>query len=219
MTSVVEAQVLELLAVGLTVAREVDEVADEHGELLELGARGGERRRALLGRQVAGAGEQLDVRPDRRQRRAQLVRCVGDELALGLLGGLERGQHRVERIRQAVQLVAGAAGGDAPAEVAGLRDVLGGLGQAAHRRHRAARDEQPETAAGGDAGHDHEHEDEPQLEQLVVDLGERARHDHGVAAGVARREDADVGAANVLVGEERRLLARRDQARIPMTQV
>ena len=78
------------------LARELDEVRDEQAHLLELADDVAEQRLALLVREVAPAGEHLDVRAQARQRRPQLVRGVRDELALRALRLLERGQHRVE---------------------------------------------------------------------------------------------------------------------------
>ena len=77
--------------------------------------------------------QDLDVRAQAGDGGAQLVRGVGDELALGVHGcverahrPLERVEHRVEAAGQAPDLVF-ACGLDAPAEVLGERDVLGGL--------------------------------------------------------------------------------------------
>ena len=66
-------------------AREIDQIADEDREVLELAAhRGQDVQRARPAASRRGALEQLDVGADRGQRRAQLVRGVGDELALGI---------------------------------------------------------------------------------------------------------------------------------------
>ncbi len=76
--------------------------------------------------------------------RAQLVRGVGDELALGVHGGVERGhrdlervEHRVEADRQAPDLVI-ARRRDASGQVLGLGDVLGRAGQAPDGLHGGA---------------------------------------------------------------------------------
>ena len=55
-----------------------------------------EQRSRSSGASAFGRAEQLDVRPQARQRRAQLVRRVGDELALRARRVLESGEHRVE---------------------------------------------------------------------------------------------------------------------------
>ena len=62
-------------------------------------------RSRSLGVGRAAAGQHLEVRAQRGERRAQLVRGVGDELALRALTSLERLEHRVERGRQARDLV------------------------------------------------------------------------------------------------------------------
>ena len=90
-------------------------------------------------------GEHLDVRAQRRHRRAQLVRGVGDELALGGDRALQRVEHRVEARGQLADLVL-ARDLDPAAEVLGLRDVARRLGHAHHRGHEAARGEPPERA-------------------------------------------------------------------------
>ena len=79
------------------------------------------------------AGEHLDVRTQARERRAQLVRCVGDELSLLAVGILEGGEHRVEARAQPAQLV-GAVRLDPLRQIARLRDPLRRSRQAPHRR-------------------------------------------------------------------------------------
>ena len=79
---------------------------------------------------VEHLGEQLEVREDARQRRAQLVRGVGDELALArerVLGlgprGLEAVEHLLQRAPELGDLVVGARARERRAGVAGLGDV------------------------------------------------------------------------------------------------
>ena len=83
-------------------------------------------------------GEQVEVGAQRRQRGAQLVPGVGDELALPVARGGQRGQHRVERARQPGDLVV-ALDLDR-VELLGAGDVLGGVGQPAHRSQAVAGD-------------------------------------------------------------------------------
>ena len=116
------------LAVELDVAGEIDQVADQHRQLVELGDDVGEQSLALLGRHLLGMGEDLDVGAQAGERRAQLVRGVGDELALGVDRALERVEHRVEAAGQAAQLAA-AARVDAATEVAGLGDLASRLAE------------------------------------------------------------------------------------------
>ena len=96
----VEPHVLAL-APRLVAARELDQVGDEHPELGRLLLDVGQQPRALVGRQRVGLRQHLDVRAQARDRRAQLVRGVGDELALGGDRALERVEHRVEVLRPA----------------------------------------------------------------------------------------------------------------------
>ena len=82
------------------VAGQLDQVPDEGGELLELRADVVQQLLALLGRQPAGGvglGEQVEVRAQRGQRRAQLVAGVGDQPALAVARRGQRDEHRVER--------------------------------------------------------------------------------------------------------------------------
>ena len=73
-----------------------------------------------LRRGVGLAGEDLELAANRGQRRAQLVRGVGDEAALAGKGILEPVEHVVERLRQGADLVAGALGPDPAVELAGV---------------------------------------------------------------------------------------------------
>ena len=81
------------------VAGQLDEVADEGGQLLELRADVGRAARCARRRaaSAAGLGEQVDVGAQRGERGAQLVAGVGDQPALPVPRGGERGQHLVER--------------------------------------------------------------------------------------------------------------------------
>ena len=75
------------------VAGQLDEVADEGGQLLELGADVVEQLGLLLGGQPAGLvglGEQVEVGAQRGERRAQLVAGVGDQPALPVARGRQR---------------------------------------------------------------------------------------------------------------------------------
>ena len=101
----VEPHVLHRGLVGLLVAGELDQVADERAQLLQLGDQVRAQPVAVAGVGRAAAGEHLEVGAQARERRAQLVRGVGDELALCALRTLERLEHGVERGRQARDLV------------------------------------------------------------------------------------------------------------------
>ena len=114
-------------------AGKLDHVADQRAELLALLEDVGEQPVAVvLGERVAGE-QHLDVRAQARDRSAQLVRGVGNELALGPDGLVERGagalqslDHRVEARGELADLVVGVVL-DPARQVLGVGDVLGGL--------------------------------------------------------------------------------------------
>ena len=83
---------------------------------------------------------ELELGPQQRQRRTQLVPRVGHEVTLALERVLEPGQHLVQRLGEPVQLVAGAAKLQAPGEVLG-RDAPGGARHLVDRLQRLAGDE------------------------------------------------------------------------------
>ena len=168
----VEAHVLDLDLLDLGLGQ-VDEVADEHRQLAQLRLRGGHDAARSRGGQALAERERVEVGLHARQRRAQLVRGVGDELALGQARALERGEHRVEARGQPPELVL-LAGVDAMAEVLRARDAFGGAGQAAHRHERRARDEQPERRGERDAAQAHDRQHELQVGERAVDVGSAA---------------------------------------------
>ena len=97
---------------------------------------GDERGRRAMAREV------LDVPAQRSQRRAQLVRRIGDEAALRLARALEAVEHRVERRREAADLVGAVRVGETAARVARAPDLAARRGRAvraaAARRASAA---------------------------------------------------------------------------------
>ena len=101
------------------------------------------RRRAAARAPPAAASslacEHLDVRAQARQRRAQLVRGVGDELALRAARLLERGEHRVEARGEPAELVLGRRTRCAGRGRRVAVTLLGGLGEPPDRRERGAR--------------------------------------------------------------------------------
>ena len=101
----VEAHVV-LLGRRLAVARELDDVAHERRHLVELAVHVALELAAALVGQRSRPQQHLEVRAQARERRAQLVRRVGDELALGGDRLLERRQHGVEAGGEPAQLVA-----------------------------------------------------------------------------------------------------------------
>ena len=179
----VELELLEV-ALGRVLAGELDEVADERGQLAQLRQQVLAQLRALLGRQLGRAREQLDVGLHGRQRRAQLVRRVGDQLALRTARLGERVEHRVEAARQAGQLVV-ADRLDAPGEVLRRRDVARAAHQPADRPQRAAADEAAEQRGQADAGEARRRRAPPRAGASCVDLFERARRLQRLALGEA----------------------------------
>ena len=119
-----------------------------------------EQTPALFGLERHVAAEDVDVRLQARQRRAQLVRGIGDEAALRLERLLERGEHRIEGRAEARELVLPAFG-NTLARLAGLRDPFGRRREAAHRSQGRARDEGARRSGGGDPAERHEDQDEP----------------------------------------------------------
>ncbi len=209
----VQAQRLVRLVRRLAVARELDEVADQLAQLLELEHEVAAQALAVGRRQRAPRPEDLEVGAQRRERRAQLVRGVGHEPALRPLGLVQRAEHRVEGGGEARQLVA-ASGLDPAREVARACDVLGRLGQLGHRPHGVARRQTAEEGGEQDARDRDEAEAEPQIGERAVDLGERARHLEGQAGRGAAGEHPHVDAVDVLVGEELAAAAVGDGAHL-----
>ena len=130
----VQAHVLHLDLLDLRLGQ-IDQIADQHRQLPQLRLSGGQDPRTLARGQLLAHRQRVEVGLHARQRRAQLVRGVGDELALCEARALERGEHRVEAPRQSPELVL-LAGLDAVAEVLRARHAFGGARQAAHRDQR-----------------------------------------------------------------------------------
>ena len=221
----VEPHVLEL-GRRLLAARELDQLRDQVGHLAELLDDVGEQALALTGRKLAVAGEHFDVRPQARQRRAELVRGVGDELPAGSRRLLECAEHRVEARRKAADLVP-ATGIDPPGEVARDGDLLSRLGQSAHRDERRPRDHEPEPRRHEDPSGGDQDQEQLDLVERVVGFLERARdldreardrrvleRDHADARPVGacvREEGAPLATCNcdrTLVHRKREVLAR-----------
>ncbi len=160
--------------VGLLAARELDELADERRHRLELLLNVGDQLRALARVERARVSEQPDVRPQRRDRRAQLVRGVGDELPLGAQRRLEGGEQLVETRRERL-ISSRPRWPGALAQVAGLDDPLGRLGQPPKRRDSRARDERAEDRGDADATERDEDKQPAQMREVPIDVEERAR--------------------------------------------
>src|SRR5581483_1903496 len=148
---------------------------------------------ALLAREASAVEEDLDVRAQRGDRRAQLMRGVGDEVPLGLDRALQRLQRPVEAVSEAGEL--GRAALLEPLRaVERVGDTLGAAREAADRRQRRAADHAAEPGGDEDAGDDRDQEDDEELVELVVDGGEGQQDLDGmVVDGVGHRVDPQVG--------------------------
>ena len=132
------------LAVGVG-AGEQQQVGDEAAHPLRRAQR---RARGLAALAVEHLGEQLEVGEDAGQRRAQLVRGVGDELALARAAS-PRSRRATPRAPSSIAVAASGPArrprrrrrgwGIAAPGVAGALDVARGGGQRGDRAHRAAR--------------------------------------------------------------------------------
>ena len=174
-------------------AREQEQVRDQPAHPTR-GAQG--RGGGLLLLAVEHLLQQLEVGQHRGQRRPQLVRRVGDELALAGQRRLrlaaclvERVEHPVQRASELGDLVLALGVRDPARRIASALDRAGGLGELGDRGHRAP--------CGGDAGQQRERgaaeHAEPDEEAHAVggglDVGEAARVLHEPDA--AERLDLD----------------------------
>ena len=197
-----------LLASG-TIGREFHQFGQECRQLsgLELqvvddGAPvlGGER----AGRGQLGAGQQLQVGAKAGQGGTHLVRGVGDQSLLLVLGLCERFDHGREAGRQAADLV-GSGGGHGCREVAGGSDVLGGRGESPDGSDDARRQGEPD--GGGD--HDARERDQQQADaepvEHAIGFARFPGELDGAALGERHRDDtnrfvADPGPREGVVG-------------------
>jgi hypothetical protein len=166
---------------------------------------------AALAVEVRIGLQHLQVRAQAGDGRAQLVRRVGHELALGGHGPLEGIEHVVEAAGQARQLVA-AGRVDAPAEVLRGGHVLGRALEAAQRLGRPAGDGPPEQRGGGDAACRDQQEDQAHAMQERVRLAHGAGDLDGPATGQRRDEQAHGVAADLGVCQHGAAPAGRDVA-------
>ena len=130
--------------------------------------------------------EHLDVGAQARDRRAQLVAGVGDEVALRLGRLLERVERRVEAARQARELVL-ALDLQPLREVGIRRSAPRSAGEARHRRQRRRATTPPSTAATRMPTAADGEQDSSSWRSDAVDLGQRARDLGGAAIAAGRR--------------------------------
>ena len=195
----IDAHVVDDIA-RLGAAGQLDDVADERGQLVELRDDVGAQARALLLGQAIGVLEHLDVGAQARDRRPQLVARIGHEMTLRLGRALERVERRVEAAGQAGELVLAL-------DLEALREV--GVGGQRLRATREARD-RGQRRARHDAAQHGRHEDadaadreqDPeQLSQGAIDLGQRPGDLHGAIRPASDREHAEVHAVDGGVAE------------------
>jgi hypothetical protein len=149
--------------------RELDELGDECRHLPELLDDVRQKPAPLPRRKRPVARENLDVRPYARQRRAQLVGRVRDELALCARRLLERPEHRVETRSQPAQLVR-PFHLDAFREVLGLRDPLDGGRETRNGSQRRPRDDEPQSGGDHDSAERDEHQEDADPVERLLDL-------------------------------------------------
>ncbi len=169
------------LQLALLPPREQQQVLGDPGEPVGLD-RGGAERLLELGDRPLPPQRQVELRPQQRERRPQLVARVGDEAALVLDGGLDPRQHLVQRPAEPGDLVlAGRHGQPAPGRLGG---DPGGL--AAHLVDR------PERGAGEPpAGERGEQERDRARDE---ELGQETRD--GLVLRLERRRDRDDAAVD-----------------------
>ena len=166
---------------GLRVlARELDDIADEGAQLVDLGPYvrqqcgplDGVQGRATLGGLAVALREEVQVGAQARQRGAQLVPGVGNQPVLPIAGLGQRGEHRVEADRESGDLVIGGAGVDldglGPARPG---DVLRGGGQPPDRSQPRPGDD--EAGEGGESDADEGDEEQHEAEARQRPLGRR----------------------------------------------
>ena len=196
-------------------AGELDDVADEAGQLVELADDVGAKRGQVGGRSRSRVLEHLDVRAEARDRGAQLVARVGDQVALRRGRSLERVERAVEAACEARELVT-----PGLLEPVGEVGIAGqGLGPArepAHGPECRARDDRAERGREQDAHPGDDRELHEQVAQLVVDLGQRASDLDRALVADPDRQYAEVDALDGHVAEvaPRAALGRRTGARI-----
>jgi len=157
------------------------------------------------------AGEHLDVGAETRERCAQLVGGIGDELALPPVGFLECAEHRVEAFGQPAELVL-AARLDALREVACLGHALGRSRQSAYGSKGGAGDEQAQRCGHSDSpGGDDDQEQADPIER-VVDLAQWARDLDRITAHVRERQHAHVRPVDARVHQEAVAISARHLA-------
>jgi AraC-like DNA-binding protein len=205
---------------GLLAAGEIDQVVDQRRQLLDPVDHLAQQLLALARVDIRLLLQNFNVRTQARHRRAQLVRSVGHQLALGVHRrvqradrALQRIEHRVEAHRQPANLIRAPRTLDAARKIARARHMLGRACQATHRRDHCSRHQPPEQRRQRDPTKRDRDQDQPQTGQRLVDFGQRlcqlCRHTrvHGLG------EDPQVDAVDPRVREERATTVPRQRPR------
>ena len=177
------------------VAGQLDQVADEGGQLLDLGADVVEQLGARLGRQaghaarvLVGLGEQVEVGAQGRERGAELVAGVGHQPPLPVPGRRDGGEQLVEGRGEPGDLVV--ALDRERGEVLGAGDLLDGRGEAAYGPQAVAGHRPAGECRGDHPGDAEEQHHEAQLGQRPL-LRLEGLRDHQRLAGRAGRDGDD----------------------------
>ena len=156
---------------------------------------GDELRRRAVAREVR------DIPAQRSQRRAQLVRGVGEEPALRLARTVEAVEHRVQRRCKRTDLVGSVRVGQAALRVSRALDLAGGTCEPGERAERAAHQEGDGQRTDRSGAERREHRRGVQCIDRVGDVRRRGRDERGAARGGTgdvrerRRVDAKLVAA------------------------
>ena len=169
--------------VGLARLGEQQQLGDHRGEAVDLLERGLDLLR------VAGGARLLEPQLQAGERGAELVRGVGDELALAVHEALEPRAHLVERAREAL-LLGGALDRHAGVQIA-LAEAGGGVVEAAQRAGDLAGDQR----AGAEAEQQHEDADRDETEDRGAGGAADGLDALGDAHGALGRPAARTGTA------------------------
>ena len=206
-------------------ARQQQHVLDEVGHPLGLGLHPAHRVRDVVGQLVLFALRQFGVAADRRQRGAQFVAGVGDELPHPRLAGLPGRQRAGDAVEHAVQRGAELADLGVRAGGIDLDDrrrkphltavelevghLPGSGGNRCQRRELAPDDHDARRRRGDERDDADDAEDHQHPQQGVVDIGGRQADDDRLlrAAGVVAHHPV---AAQTVEVDRRRIAIRRD---------
>src|SRR5712691_4369849 len=184
---VFEAQFLERHR-GVLVARDLYQVVEERGHPLHLSNEVTEELLPLDRIFGLPAFQELEICAKARERGAELVRGIGDELALRAKRHLELPEHRVEARTETAELVA-AFRRDTPGEIPRAGDFLDRGGEPLDRRQRRPSVERAEQTTQKDRAYGEGDQEQPRLSQDAIN--ELEILDRLDGAAVLDRHDED----------------------------